>query len=176
MYKLIYILLYHRFPFNTRHSFQYIHIFMYSIFENGLPQPWGWLQDFADWAFGDENERSRAFYGTYPAAIAPLQIITPPSGRPLIGAFKAMMDDDWAQLAGYTGWSMIPFGRVGYDIFGNPLKGGKGGLMENPYRIVEKISGIPYQQIPRQLQAHGEGTTLGPRMFTRKKKRDEETS
>ena len=154
-------------------------IFMYSIFENGLPQPWGWMQDFADWAFGDENERSRAFYGTYPTALAPLQAITPPSGRPLIGAFKAMMDDDWAQLAGYTGWSMIPFGRVGYDIFGNPLKGGKGGLMENPYRIVEKISGIPYQQIPRQLQAHSEGTTLGPRMFTRKKKmviKDEETS
>jgi hypothetical protein len=154
-------------------------VFMYSIFENGLPQPYAWLQDFADWAFGNEKERSRAFYGTYPSAIAPLQIITPPLGRPFIGAMKAMMDDDWAQLAGYTGWSMIPFGRMGYDIFGNPLKGGKGGLIENPYRFVEKVSGIPYQQIPRQIMKYREDpddkTFLGPRFtFNREEIEEDE--
>ena len=143
-------------------------IFMYSIFENGLPQPWGWMQDMADWAFGNEKERSRAFYGTYPTAIAPLQVITPPIGRPLVAGFKAMMDNDWSQLAGYTAWSMIPFGRIGYDIFGNPLKGGKGGLIENPYRFVEKISGIPYQQIPRHMQKYKDEPTLGPRFGKRK--------
>ena len=147
-------------------------IFMYSIFENGLPQPWAWMQDLADWAFGNEKERSRAFYGTWPTAIAPLQAITPPIGRPLVAGFKAMMSDDWAQLAGYTAWSMVPFGRIGYDIFGNPLKGGKGGLMENPYRFVEKISGIPYQQIPAQMKKFGDEPTLGPR-FGKRKERDE---
>ena len=143
-------------------------VFMYSIFENGLPQPWGWMQDFADWAFGNEKERSRAFYGTWPTAIAPLQAITPPLGRPLVAGFKAMMDNDWAQLGGYAAWSMVPFGRMGYDIFGNPLKGGKGGLIENPYRFVEKISGIPYQQIPRQMQKYKDDPTLGPRFGKRK--------
>ena len=150
-------------------------IFMYSIFENGLPQPWGWMQDFADWAFGNERERSRAFYGTWPTAIAPLQAITPPLGRPLVAGFKAMMDNDWAQLGGYAAWSMIPFGRMGYDVFGNPLKGGKGGLIENPYRFVEKISGIPYQQIPRQMQKYKDEPTLGPRFGKRKKDTGEDT-
>ena len=79
-----------------------------------------------------------------------------------------MMDNDWAQLGGYAAWSMVPFGRMGYDIFGNPLKGGKGGLIENPYRFVEKISGIPYQQIPRQMQKYKDDPTLGPRFGKRK--------
>ena len=136
--------------------------FMYSIFENTLPQPWSWAQDLADWSFGNEKERSRAFFGTYPTALAPLQAITPPLGRPLPGLFKAIVNDDYTSLGGYYAWSMIPFGRVGYDIFGNVLQGGKGGLIENPYRMVEKVSGLPYQQIPRQLTKYRDTDMLRP--------------
>ena len=136
--------------------------FMYSIFENTLPQPWSWAQDLADWSFGNEKERSRAFFGTYPTALAPLQAITPPLGRPLPGLFKAIINDDYTSLGGYYAWSMIPFGRVGYDVFGNVLQGGKGGLIENPYRMVEKVSGLPYQQIPRQLTKYRDTDMLRP--------------
>ena len=150
-------------------------VFMYSIFENTLPQPWSWAQDLADWSFGNEKERSRAFFGTYPTALAPLQAITPPLGRPLPGLFKAIINDDYTSLGGYYAWSMIPFGRVGYDIFGNVLQGGKGGLIENPYRMVEKVSGIPYQQIPRQLMKYRNTDMLRPGFLFERGEEAEET-
>ena len=149
-------------------------IFMYSIFENTLPQPWSWAQDLADWSFGNEKERSRAFFGTYPAALAPLQAITPPFARPLPGLFKAIINDDFSTLGGYYAWSMVPFGRVGYDVFGNVLQGGKGGLIENPYRMVEKVSGLPYQQIPRQLVKYRDTDMLRPGFLFEKDKGETE--
>ena len=140
-------------------------VFMYSLFENALPQPYGWLQDWADWAFGNEKEKSRAFFGSYPTALGPLQIITPPALRIVPATFKAMIEDDWSRLGGYYAWSMFPFGRMGYDIFGNVFEGGKGGLVENPHRFIEKLSGVPYQQMPRQFQKyHDEKGTPYPRI------------
>ena len=136
--------------------------FMYSIFENTLPQPWSWAQDLADWSFGSETERSRAFFGQWPQGVAPLQAITPPIARPLPGLFKAIVEDDYSTLGGYYAWSMLPFGRVGYDIFGNVLQGNKGGLIQNPYRFVEKLTGIPYQQIPRELEKYNDDEMLRP--------------
>ena len=47
-------------------------VFMYSLFEAALPAPWNWFQDTADWIFGNEKERDRAFYGTLPRAIGPV--------------------------------------------------------------------------------------------------------
>ena len=141
-------------------------VFMYSLFENALPQPYGWLQDWADWAFGNEKEKSRAFFGSYPTALGPLQMITPPALRIVPATFKAMVEDDWSRLGGYYAWSMFPFGRMGYDIFGNVFEGGKGGLIENPHRFVEKLSGVPYQQIPRQFQKyHDDKGTPYPRII-----------
>ena len=141
-------------------------VFMYSLFENALPQPYGWLQDMADWAFGNEKERSRAFFGTYPTALAPLQVITPPALRLIPATVRAMINDDWARLGGYYAWSMIPFGRMGYDIFGNVFEGGKGGLIENPSRAIEKATGLPYQQLPRQIKKYQDDSDfLRPRII-----------
>ena len=140
-------------------------VFMYSLFENALPQPYGWIQDWADWAFGSDKERSRAFFGNYPAALAPLQMITPPAARLLPATFKAMIEDDWSRLGGYYAWSMFPFGRMGYDIFGNVFEGGKGGLIENPSRGIEKLTGLPYQQISRQVKKHKEEEFIHPRIL-----------
>ena len=121
-------------------------IFMYSLFENALPAPWNWLQDLSDWAFGNERERSRAFFGTYPEAVAPLQLITPPSLRILPPLFKGMMNGDYERLSGYYAWSMFPFGRIGHDLVG------KGGLTTNPTRVIEKLTGLPYQQFGRYVK------------------------
>ena len=121
-------------------------IFMYSLFENALPAPWNWLQDLSDWAFGNERERSRAFFGTYPEAVAPLQLITPPSLRILPPLFKGMMNGDYERLGGYYAWSMFPFGRIGHDLVG------KGGLTTNPTRVIEKLTGLPYQQFGRYVK------------------------
>ena len=129
-------------------------IFMYSLFENALPAPWNWVQDLADWAFGNEKERSRAFFGTYPEAVAPLQLITPPSLRILPPLFKAMMNDDYSRLAGYYAWSMFPFGRIGHDLVG------QGGLTTNPTRGIEKLTGLPYQQMGRYLKKNKDEKTI----------------
>ena len=134
-------------------------VFMYSLFENALPQPYGWIQDWADWAYGSDKERGRAFFGSYPTALAPLQMITPPIARLLPGTFKAIIEDDWSKLAGYQVWSMFPFGRMGNDVLGEY------GLITNPSRAIEKITGIPYQQIPRQVKKYKDETTLKPRIL-----------
>ena len=55
--------------------------FAYSIFDTAMPAPWSWFQDTADWIFGSEKERDRAFFGAWPKGIAPLQLITPPVMR-----------------------------------------------------------------------------------------------
>ena len=134
-------------------------VFMYSLFENTLPQPYAWMQDLADWSFGNEKERSRAFYGSYPTAVAPLQMITPPGFRALPPLFKWMINDDSTSNASYITWSMFPFGRMGYDIFG------KGGLIENPTRGVEKLTGLPYQQAARQVKKYKDEEMLYPRVI-----------
>ena len=140
-------------------------VFMYSLFENALPQPYSWIQDWADWAFGEDKERSRAFFGNYPTALAPLQMITPPAARLLPATFKAMIEDDWSRLGGYYAWSMFPFGRMGYDIFGNVFEGGKGGLIENPSRGIEKATGLPYQQFHREVKKYNDEDFIHPRII-----------
>ena len=49
-------------------------VFMYSLFEQVIPAPYNWMQDTADWLFGNSRERERAFFGTYSGALAPLQM------------------------------------------------------------------------------------------------------
>jgi len=133
--------------------------FMYSLFENALPQPYAWMQDFADWAFGNENEKNRAFYGNYPGAFAPLQLITPPSLRGLGPMFKWMVNDDSATQSNYILWSLFPFGRMMRDI------AGEGGLIENPSRIIEKTTGIPWQDMSRKIPKYKDDEMLYPKVW-----------
>ena len=125
-------------------------VYMYSIFEQNLPQPYGWYQDTADWIFGDEKERDRAFYGNWPSTIAPLQMVTPVGFRMGPPVFKAILDDDWSKIGRYHVWSMMPFGRMARDIFG------PGNLRENPMRIPEKIFGFPLTEIQKQARQRKE--------------------
>ena len=133
-------------------------VFMYSLFENALPQPYGWIQDWADWAFGSKKERSRAFFGAYPSELAPLQMITPPALRFVAPTMKAIVEDDWSRLAGYHTWNLFPFGRMGYDVLG------KGGLIENPARAIEKMTGLPYLQVPREVKKYKDEEFLHARI------------
>ena len=121
-------------------------MFMYSIFENALPAPWNWLQDTADFMFGDDKQRERAFFGAYPSPFQPLQMVTPPIARVLPPLFKGMVTDDYTKFADYTVFTMFPFGRLYRDI------AGPGGLIENPVYGVSKLTGIPYIQFAKQLK------------------------
>jgi hypothetical protein len=112
-------------------------MFMYSLFGSQMPQPYAWFQDLSDWVFGNEKERDRAFFGSYPTALAPLQLITPPSFRlsgPILNGF---INDDWEKMGNYYAWTMFPFGRLARDLVG------PGGLTDNPYYGIDKLTGIP---------------------------------
>jgi hypothetical protein len=117
--------------------------YQYSMFNQNLPQPYGWLQDTAEWVFGDEAERDRAFYGAWPTEVAPLQAVTPPILRMTGPTVKAMLTDDWSKMSSYYIWSMFPFGRIARDV------AGPGNLLEVPSRAWEKLFGIPMQEIQR---------------------------
>lgn len=132
-------------------------VFAYSLFENALPAPWNWFQDFADLMFGDDKDRERAFFGAYPAPLQPLQLVTPSFLRLLPATFKGIVTDDYSKLANYYIWTMFPFGRLGRDIFG------KGGLLENPRRGVEKLTGLPYMQFASEYKKEQDKKKLYPR-------------
>ena len=120
-------------------------MFAYSLFETALPAPWNWMQDTADWILGDAKERDKAFFGQWPKQLAPLQMVTPPILRLLPSSMRAMVDDDWSRVSKYHLWTMLPFGRIGRDLFG------EGNLIDNPIRVLEKTTGFPLLQLQRTM-------------------------
>ena len=116
-----------------------------------MPAPWNWIQDTSDWIFGDEKERNRAFFGTWPRAIAPLQTVTPPILRLPISSMRAILEDDWSKVADYYAYTMFPFGRIIRDLHG------PNNLIENPMSIVDKWTGLPVISATRASKALREG-------------------
>ncbi|QDP45726.1 MAG: hypothetical protein Unbinned5179contig1000_13 [Prokaryotic dsDNA virus sp.] len=118
-------------------------VFAYSLFESAMPAPWNWFQDTADWVFGDEKERDRAFFGQWPTALAPLQMVTPPGLRLVPATFNAFVNDDYSRLSNYHMWTMFPFGRMARDVKG---------VLENPAMTIEKATGIPYLKLSEEIK------------------------
>lgn len=127
-------------------------VFMYSLFGQTVPAPYNWLQDTAEWIFGDETERDRAFFGTYPSSIAPLQMITPPLARFPISVIREFAEDDYTKLADYYVWTMFPFGRMLRDV-GHP----ETSIIANPMRIPEKVFGVPLTGFSKESKRMREG-------------------
>ena len=119
-------------------------MFAYSLFDTALPQPYSWFQDTAEWLFGDEREREKAFFGAYPKAIAPLQAITPPLARFPVSGLMQWARDDYTKFTDYQIYTLFPFGRMVRDI-AQP----ESGLIDNPSRILEKMAGLPVRDVQR---------------------------
>ena len=115
-------------------------MFAYSLFDTAMPSPWNWVQDTADWVFGDENERNRAFFGQWPRAVAPLQTVTPPILRMPMAAMRGILEDDWSRVSDYYVYTMLPFGRIIRDFHG------PNNLIENPHGLIDKWTGVPVIQ------------------------------
>jgi len=124
-------------------------MFMYSLFEQVLPAPWSYFQDTADWLFGDERTRDRAFFGTYPTKLAPLSLITPPVARIPISFIRQFAEDDYNRLAEYYIWTMFPFGRIGRDLL-HPEQS----LLNNPMRMPEKLIGFPLTGLAKKASEY----------------------
>ena len=111
-----------------------------------MPAPWNWFQDTSEWILGDETERDRAFFGQWPKQLAPLQMVTPPIFRLLPSSMRALVDDDWSKFSQYYIWTMFPFGRMARDAVG------PGNLVENPIRMMEKLSGFPLLNLQKEAK------------------------
>ena len=123
-------------------------IFAYSLFETAMPAPWNWLQDTSDWLFGSETERDRAFFGTWPTPVAPLQMVTPPIMRFPAAGLQAYLNDDYGRMADYTIYTALPFGRIVRDF--SPYA--PGNLIENPLRLMDKWTGFPLTGLQKEAK------------------------
>ena len=112
--------------------------FMSSIFESALPAPYNWLQDTAEWIFGDKKERQRAFMGS-PAG--PLQIITPPIARIPMSTLGAVLTGSWDKFLNYQLWTFFPFGRLARETVRTARV---------PEMAIEFTTGIPVHDFGRQ--------------------------
>ena len=117
-------------------------MFTSSVFDATVPPPLNWMQDTADWLFGDERERERAFFSSWPhPVLAPLQIVTPPIARYPMTLINATINGNWDRFADYYLWTFFPFGRFGRSI---------AKTIETPEMWVEQMTGIPIHGIGRE--------------------------
>ena len=121
-------------------------VFAMSLFDLAIPAPLNHFKETSEWLFGDDKTRDRAFWGMYPTAIAPLQMITPPIGRIPISILKTLTDDNYNKFFDYHVYTMFPFGRIARDIA--PFA--KGNVLDNPYRTIEKFTGLPYGDLQKE--------------------------
>ena len=110
-------------------------MFMYSLFDNALPAPYNWFQDTADFLFGEDEDRERAFFG---APSGPLSILKPPAFRFNTPIWEGLVNGNWDKMTDYYIYTLLPFGRIIKDVVG------PGGFIENPFYAVEKMTGVPY--------------------------------
>lgn len=111
-------------------------LFAYSIFEYALSPPMSWMKESAEFLFGDEETRKKAFFNQYPIqALAPLQIITPPASRFILPHINGMVNGDYEAFWKYTAWTYVPGGRFARDVYKT---------VNNPKYAVEYQTGLPY--------------------------------
>ena len=137
-------------------------VYAMSLFENAIPAPYNHLKETSEWLFGDDKERERAFWGTYPRAIAPLQAITPPIVSRTVEGLKAWANEDYDKFLNYHIYTFMPFGRIARDV--SPWA--KGNVIDNPYRIIEKFTGLPYGALQRDRNKYKEQTAYHPSFNT----------
>ena len=112
----------------------------YTMFDYSLPAPYSNFQDIADWAFGSDQQRERAFYGTLPKAIAPVHELMPAILRGPEAIFGNIFSGNWERFADYTLVSHFPFGLLGRDIYM---------AAQSPALLGEFITGLPLHRMNR---------------------------
>ena len=119
-------------------------IFTSTIFEYSLSPPMSWMQDTAQWLFGDEKERERAFFSQWPTtAFAPLQIVTPPIARYVLPPINAIASGDFDSLVKFQLATYAPFGRLFRDIHRS---------YKSPSMTVDFLTGIPIHRMGQHIQ------------------------
>jgi hypothetical protein len=118
-------------------------IFVGSIFEYAMAPPMSWAMDTAQWLFGDERERERAFFSQFPTtAFAPLQPFTAPILRYPLNLITTMVNGDFDRYASFYIHTYYPFGRLVRD-------GAR--TIKNPAMLIENMTGMPVHKLQRLM-------------------------
>ena len=112
----------------------------YTMFDYSLPAPYSYFQDTADWMFGSDQQRERAFYGALPRSIAPLHEFMPSILRGPEAVFGNLFSGNWDRFTDYTLVSYFPFGMLGRDILR---------AVQNPALLTEFMTGVPLNKLGR---------------------------
>ena len=121
-------------------------MFVGSIFDYALPPPMSWMVDTAQWLFGDEKERERAFFSQWPTtAMAPLQPFTAPITRFPLNIVSTIVDGSFDKFSSYYIHTWYPFGRLVRDA---------ARTVYNPSMIVENMTGLPLHRFQRKSTAY----------------------
>ena len=59
---------------------------------------------------------------------------------------RSLVDDDWTKFSEYYISTMFPFGRMARDTMG------PGNLVENPIRVMEKLTGFPLLNLQKEIK------------------------
>jgi hypothetical protein len=125
-------------------TFALAQVFVGSLFDSILPPPMSYIQDTADWIFGDKTERERAFFSAYPSPIlAPLQVATAPINRYWMPLMTAMINGEWERWASYYTWTMFPFGRLARSTIMT---------LDRPEMTAEFMFGIPVHKLGSMIR------------------------
>jgi len=117
--------------------------FMFSIFDTSLAPPYDWIQALADWMYGDKRERDMAFFGS---KLGPANLLKPPIAR-IPQAMGEILSGDMEKFAGYTAYTLFPFGRMARQI--TQLADDRVG--HGLERAPEILLRIPYNQMKSRL-------------------------
>ena len=131
----------------------------YTMFDYSLPAPYSNMQDIADWAFGSDIQRDRAFYGALPHPIAPLHELMPSIFRGPEAIFGTIFTGAWDRLASYTLMSYVPFGLLSRDMYRS---------FQNPAMLMEFTTGIPIHQLgkaKKDIAANKKAPAYSPGFF-----------
>lgn len=119
-------------------------LFPFHVMGNAVPEPYGWMSDLLDWAFGDPNEKRGAFRqgAGLPVVAAPLAVALPPSSRLLTTWIEPVMTGDWEAYMSYQMYTHFPFGLFVRDVK-NAAK--------NPAMAIDRMTGMPVGEILTSL-------------------------
>lgn len=123
-----------------------VSFFPFSIFETaGLPAPYNWLKDTAEYFFGDEKEKETAFYGSVlgPASEALPSIFTRTvnAGNEI---FDALVSEDKESFSRYPLVAMFPFGRMANDVYNS---------ITQPMQAPKFLLGLPLRDLQNQRES-----------------------
>jgi len=118
----------------------------FSFIESAMPALWGYVKDYAEAIFGDEEERRRAFFGLLPWPLNMVQPALPPAARLVELPLAMALLPDIDYYLNYHVWTLFPGGLILRTAYRT---------IANPEFAAETVFGLPLHSLDRFLETGG---------------------